>query len=62
MFSNIVVARTSYTFREIIVGAKFNSMFQRSQKGDKTILYLDKLNSYTPPDISYAFKDEKIIG
>ncbi len=62
MFSNIVVARTSYTFREIIIGAKFNSMFQRSQKGDKTILYLDKLNSYTSADVSYAFKDEKIIG
>lgn len=47
MFSNTVVARTSYTFKEIIVGAKFNPMFKRSPEGDKTVLHLDKLNSYT---------------
>jgi inward rectifier potassium channel len=46
MFSNTVVARTSYTFKEIIVGAKFNPMFKRSPEGNKTVLNLDKLNSY----------------
>jgi inward rectifier potassium channel len=47
MFSNTVVARTSYTFKEIIVGAKFNPMFKRSPEGNKTVLHIDKLNSYT---------------
>ncbi len=56
MFSNTVVAKTSYTFNEIVIGAKFNPMHKRSHNGDKTVLYLDKLNSFSPADISYAFK------
>jgi inward rectifier potassium channel len=55
MFSNTVVARTSYTFKEIIVGAKFEPMFNRSEEGHKTILHLGKLNSYIPADIDYSF-------
>ncbi|MDQ6755856.1 MAG: ion channel [Bacteroidota bacterium] len=63
MFSNIVVARTSYTFKEIIIGAKFNPMYKRSQNGDRTILYLDKLNSYSTADVGYSFSQkEKITG
>jgi inward rectifier potassium channel len=58
MFSNTVVARTSYTFREIIVGAKFNPMFNRSEEGHKTILHLGKLNSYSEADISYSFDQD----
>ncbi len=58
MFSNTVVARTSYTFKEIIVGAKFKPMFMRSSEGNKTILHLNKLNSYTPADVSYSFKEK----
>lgn len=46
MFSNTVVARTSYTFEEIIYGAKFETMYNRSEDGSKTILHLDKLNQY----------------
>jgi len=46
MFSNTVAARTSYTFNEIIYGAKFETMYNRSKDGTKTILYLDKLNQY----------------
>ncbi len=48
MFSNVVVARTSYIFNEIKYGAKFNPMYERASAGDKTILHLDKLNSISP--------------
>jgi inward rectifier potassium channel len=34
-----------YTF-EVIYGAKFESMYTRSVDNSKTILNLDKLNSY----------------
>jgi inward rectifier potassium channel len=60
MFSNTVVARTSYTFKEIIVGAKFKPMFKRSSEGNKTILYMDKLSSYTPADVTFSFKEKNI--
>ncbi|SDX50478.1 ion channel [Flavobacterium degerlachei] len=46
MFSNTVAIRTSYTFDEVIYGAKFEPMYTRSMDNSKTILYLDKLNSY----------------
>ncbi|KQO33034.1 Inward rectifier potassium channel Irk [Flavobacterium sp. Leaf82] len=46
MYSNTVAARTSYTFSEIIYGAKFETMYNRSKDGSKTILHLDKLNHY----------------
>lgn len=46
MFSNTVAARTSYTFDEVIYGAKFETMYNRSKDNSKTILHLDKLNSY----------------
>lgn len=59
MFSNQVTARTSYTFKEILLGAKFIPMYKRSENNKKTILYLDKLNSTIPADISFAFKEEK---
>ena len=43
--ANNVVARTSYTAYEIIEGAKFKSMYQSSDSGNATFLYIDKLNS-----------------
>jgi inward rectifier potassium channel len=46
MFSNTVAARTSYTFNEIVYGAKFDIMYNRSKDSSKTILHLDKLNHY----------------
>ncbi|KUJ61762.1 Inward rectifier potassium channel Irk [Flavobacteriaceae bacterium CRH] len=52
MFSNTVAARTSYTFNEIIYGAKFETMYNRSEDGTKTILYLDKLNQFRTTNFS----------
>ena len=51
MYSNTVVKRTSYTFDEIVYGAKFNPMFIQSQDDTKTILEIDKLNSYTKVEL-----------
>jgi inward rectifier potassium channel len=45
-FANTVVARTSYTADEIIEGAKFKPMYERSPTGDATLLHIDKLNDY----------------
>ncbi len=44
IFSNMVMQRTSYTYREIIWGAKFKLMYHESSDGKTTVLELDKLN------------------
>ena len=46
IFSNTVTQRTSYTFKEIIWGAKFKPMYRESPDGSTTILELHKLNAY----------------
>ena len=46
MFSNTVAIRTSYTFDEVVYGAKFEPMYTRSTDSSKTILHLDKLNAF----------------
>lgn len=46
MFSNTVVARTSYTFYEIIFGAKFSPMYNRNEDNSQTILHIDLLNKF----------------
>ena len=58
MFSNTVIARTSYTLKEVVVGAKFNPMYHRDNEKKKTILDLDKINSFHPADINFAFVTE----
>ena len=50
MFSNTVATRTSYTFDEVVYGAKFDSMYTRNESNSKTILHLDLLNSYQKVD------------
>lgn len=57
MFSNTVVTRSSYTFKEIVVGAKFNPMYHRNEEANKTILDLEKINSFVPAPLS-----DKIIS
>lgn len=58
MFSNTVAARTSYTLKELVIGAKFMPMYHRSKGQEKTILDLDKLNSYKSVDISPLLKED----
>ena len=51
MFSSTVATRTSYTFKELIFGAKFEMMYSESNDKSKTILYIDKLNAYARVDL-----------
>lgn len=46
LFSNMVMARTSYTYKEIVWGARFRSMFHESADGNSTILELNKLDQF----------------
>lgn len=46
-FSTIVSIQTSYLFREIVYGAKFNIMYEENKSKTKTILHIDKLNSFS---------------
>lgn len=58
MFSNTVVDRSSYTLKEVVVGAKFLPMYHRSSAGSKTILEIEKLNSFVEADVSFAFAEK----
>lgn len=57
MFSNTVVARSSYTLSEIVTGAKFLPMYHRNQQNNTTILDLEKLNAHEAVDISSRFEE-----
>lgn len=46
MFSTTVAAKTSYTFQELVYGAKFQMMYSENADNTKTILNLDKLNAF----------------
>ncbi len=46
IFSNMVMQRTSYTYKEIVWGAKFEPMYNESGDGNTTLLHLDKLNKF----------------
>lgn len=54
MFSNTVVDRSSYTLREVVVGARFLPMYYRNTGGNKTILDIEKLNSFVEADLSFV--------
>lgn len=54
MFSNTVVARSSYTFKEIVYGAKFIPMYHRNSDADATVLDLGKINSFNEADLSFV--------
>ncbi len=60
MFSNIVVARTSYVFEEVHHGAKFEPMYERASTGDKTIIYLNRLNSIIPAGLNSISANEEL--
>lgn len=46
VFSNSVVARTSYISAEIVWGAKFKLIYHPSEDKSKTVIDLDKLNEF----------------
>lgn len=51
MFSTTVAASTSYIIDELVYGAKFEMMYSENEDNTKTILHLDKLNSYKKVDL-----------
>jgi inward rectifier potassium channel len=53
MFSNVVVARTSYILNEVIIGAKFEPMYHRSRDEKNTLLQLDKLSSVSEAPLNF---------
>ena len=46
MFSTTVATRTSYTFDEVVYGAKFRPMYSKSKNNHSTVLDLGLLNSF----------------
>jgi inward rectifier potassium channel len=46
IYSNQVLQRTSYTYNELVWGAKFSSMYHQSADGKTTVLQLDRLSKY----------------
>jgi Inward rectifier potassium channel C-terminal domain/Ion channel len=62
MFSNTVVARSSYTFKELVWGAKFIPMYHRNEEDDATILDLEKLNSFIPAAIADSNHSDKAVN
>lgn len=51
IFSNLVMHRSSYTYHEIIWGAKFKPMYHESADGNTTILEVDKVNDFEKADL-----------
>ncbi|MGV3460601.1 MAG: ion channel [Flavobacterium sp.] len=45
LFSNTVGVSTSYTFSEIVYGAKFEMMYTENDDNTKTIVHLDRINA-----------------
>jgi inward rectifier potassium channel len=60
LFSNSVVAVSSYTFSEVKHGARFVPMYERAQTGDKTIIYIDKLSEHIPATVNSVVAQEEI--
>jgi inward rectifier potassium channel len=53
-FSNTVQQRSSYTHEELVCGARFLPMFERSAAQGLTILELDKINAYEAAELPPA--------
>ena len=46
-FSNTVIARTGYTYKELISNAKFDPMFYEDESTSTTVIDLNKLSDFT---------------
>lgn len=51
MYSSTVIKRTSYTFDEVVYGAKFVPMYDKNESNTKTILHIDYLNKFSKVDL-----------
>lgn len=50
-FSNTVIARSSYTFQELVFGAKFKPMFHPNQDQTGTTVHINRLNDYESAEV-----------
>ncbi len=57
-FSNMVQQRTSYTYKQVIYGARFLPMFERASDGEYTLLELDKINAHE----AYTFQEDAVLA
>jgi Inward rectifier potassium channel C-terminal domain/Ion channel len=62
MFSNTVVARSSYTFQETVYGVKFLPMYHRNNDADATVLDLEKINSFIEASIADTGSTDKAVN
>jgi inward rectifier potassium channel len=58
-FSNIVQQRTSFTYEQLIYGARYLPMYRRSANGQHTVLELDKISSFEPVKFAEEFGEEQ---
>ena len=50
-FSNTVISRSSYSYADIVYGAKFVPMYHPNEDNTSTILHLDKLDEYIATEL-----------
>lgn len=53
VFSNQVLQRTSYTYEELVWGARFSIMYHEDEKNDTTVLHLDQLSRYDKVELPF---------
>jgi inward rectifier potassium channel len=54
-FSNTVVSRQSYSYDELVYGAKFMPMFHPNESNTTTVLHIDKLDEYVAAELPMKF-------
>ena len=52
VFSNTVMQRTSYTYKEMVWGGRFKPMYHESADGNTTIIEIDKLNHFEKVELN----------
>jgi inward rectifier potassium channel len=51
MYSNTVISRSSYTYKEFVYGAKFDLMYHPNESRSHTIMDLRKINDYQKAEL-----------
>jgi inward rectifier potassium channel len=62
MFSNTVVARSSFTFKEVVYGAKFIPMYGGNASEHKTVIDFEKLSLYTDVPVQMGEQVSKAVS
>jgi inward rectifier potassium channel len=54
-FSSTVISRASYSYEDLVYGAKFLPMFHPNEDNTSTILHIDKLDDYATAELSIKY-------